>query len=206
MKALVAMLSLLSLTACGRPQAECVASPEVRVSIDARTFRVPTRLRPAILGVDGEARLPSRARRDAHGGWAYCQDASEPPARATSISFRPSGAGLKGVDLLIIGRPVAPKRLAPSAYPTHEEAGFEVTPTKGPIHVFSPAGRAWSSPVGASCMPFAAEPARGSCRVSFVTRSGAAVTFDLRGEPRLAEWPRMIAAVDAYVSGLEARD
>lgn len=202
MRTVFAVTLTLCLTACGPPQLTCAATEQVRVEVHGQAFAVPVDLRPSILGASEHARLPSFRHRDAQGRSAYCQEASEPPAQATSVSFYPRTGGMNEVDFMIIGRAPGRIRPTPSNWPVRKEAGFEVTKTKGPTYVFSAAGSVRPTPVGAICAHTENGVLR-SCRVSFVTRSGVEVMFDLGGAHPLSNWPESIAKVDAYVADLE---
>jgi hypothetical protein len=197
-KALMVAMALC-LTGCGEP---CAVAEKVRVEVQRRTFVFPVELEPAIIGAPKGARLPSYRDRDGRGRWAYCQRSTDPPAKAERVSFYPRDARIPEVRFLIIDRPMSLRRPQTPGYPTHAEDGFEVTRTKGPTLVFSPAGGVRATPVLAACAN-EKYAALGSCRISFMTRSGADVTFDLGGEHPLSEWADIISRVDAYVADFE---
>lgn len=202
MKAAFAVVLTLCLAGCGRSPPPCSAAEKVRVNIDGKAFAIPVDLMPSIIGAPEKARLPSYAHRDAQGRWAYCQTPSEKPAPTTTLSFYPRIPGAKDVSFLIVEPAADLRRPAPSLFPMHEDARFDVTVTKGSTYVFSPAGGVRATPVSALCASSENGPLK-SCRVSFVTQSGTGVRFDIVGRHPLSGWSDVISKVEAYITGFE---
>jgi len=201
-RVLAAVVVVFCLSGCGK-LLTCSPTQLIRVSVDGRDFTVPVSLRPDFIGAPKGEGLPSFTYREDEGRWAYCQGASEPPVSVESFSFYPRNKGVEEVSFLIVGRLYGSERPTPSSYPMHEEAGFEVIETKGITYVFSPAGGVRPAPVSAFCAPVTDGVIR-SCRISFTTQRSDKVTFDLPGAYKLSEWPKIIARVDAYVTGFRA--
>lgn len=202
MRSLCILIAAFSVAGCGKMQPLCSPTDRVRVAVDGREFSIPVDLKPSILGGAADnAALPSFLHQDSQGRRAYCQSERERPTRAETFSLYPREA-LPDVRFLIVGREGRTERRQPDHWPLHVEAGFEVTTTKGPTLIFSPAGGARPTPVAAHCVSSDHGVFR-LCRVYFSTQGGVNVTFDIEGERGLAEWPVIISKVDSYVRALE---
>lgn len=201
MRAVIA-LAALCLSGCGEMQLSCSPTDHVRASVNGREFTIPVSLKPSFFGDAAEhARLPSHTHRDDQGHWAYCQGAHEKPLVAETFSFYPR-KDLPEAYFIIVGRERRFERRKPDQWPVHNDAGFEVTVTKGPVIIFSPAGGVRPTAVEGNCTP-SLPRAYQYCRVDFTTLSGVALTVDIVGEQPLTEWPTILARVDAYVRRLE---
>lgn len=199
MRTAFVVVAALSVAGCGKTQLFCSPTDSVRATVDGRDFVIPVDLKPVFGGAARHAPLPSFIHRDDQGRWAYCQSEHERPAQAETFAFYPRAA-LPEAHFIIVGQKPRYERRKADHYPLHNEAGFEVTTTKGPTLIFSPAGGVRPTPVEAGCMPL---PGSRYCRVHFTTHSGVNVTVDFNGTRSLAEWPAMIARVDSYVRTLE---
>ncbi|WP_454719054.1 hypothetical protein [Caulobacter segnis] len=184
----------LCLAGCGK-LAPCAVAENVRVDVQGHPFTFPVDLKPTIFDTQGKMLLRAHERR------AYCQKPTDPAPRAYSVSFYPAVPDVPEVSFMIIGRSGAPVRPRTLGFPTEMESGFEVTRTKGPVLVFSPAGGIRGAPIKGDCME--APPSRfTTCRISLVTRRGVGVTFDLRGQSP-DKWPAILSKVDAFVDHFE---
>lgn len=202
MRSVCILIAALSVAGCGKMQPFCSPTDRVRVTVDGRAFSIPVDLKPSILGGAAEyAALPSFLHQDAQGRRAYCQSERQRPTRAETFSFYPRGA-LPEVHFIIVGRKGRTERRQPDHWPLRNEGGFEVTTTKGPTLIFSPAGGVRPTPVAAHCTS-SDQGNYSLCRVYFSTQDGVNVTFDIMDERALAEWPLIISKVDAYVRALE---
>lgn len=201
MRAVIAVAAL-GLAGCGETQLSCSPTDHVRASVNGREFVIPVSLKPSFLGEAAEhAPLPSYTHRDHQGRWAYCQKASEKSLVADTFSFYPR-KDLPEAHFIIVGRERRFERRTPDQWPVHNDAGFEVTVTKGPKIIFSPAGGVRPTAVEGTCMPWSPDTSQ-YCRVNFTTLSGVALTVDIVGGQALNEWPAILARVDAYVHKLE---
>lgn len=201
MRAVIA-LAALGLTGCGETQLSCSPTDHVRASVNGREFVIPVALKPSFLGEAAERTpLPSYSHRDRQGRWAYCQKASESSLVADTFSFYPREA-LPEAHFIIVGRKGRFERRKPDQWPVHNDAGFEVTVTKGSKIIFSPAGGVRPTAVEGDCRPRSHDTSQ-YCRVNFTTLRGVALTVDIVGEQSLNEWPAILARVDAYVHKLE---
>lgn len=202
MRSVCILVAALSVAGCGKMQPFCSPTERVRVTVEGQAFSIPVDLKPSILGGAAEyAALPSFLHQDAQGRRAYCQSEREGPTHAETFSFYPRDA-LPEVHFVIVGRKGQTERRQPDQYPLHNDSGFEVTVTKGPKLIYSPAGGVRQTAVGASCMSWFPRSSE-YCTVGFTTLSGVPVRVDIVGEQSLSDWPAILARVDAYVRGLE---
>ena len=201
MRLLIA-LAAISVAGCGQGQLTCSPAQIVRATVNGQGFVIPVDLKPSFSGPVAEhLALPSSVHRDDQGRWAYCQKPSDEPVVGDSFSFYP-GAALPDAYFIIVGRERRFERPKPDQYPLHNESGFEVTITKGPKLIFSPAGGVRPTAIDGHCMPWSPGSSE-YCRVTFTTLSGVPVSVDIIGEQSLSEWPAILARVDAYVLRLE---
>lgn len=205
LRASILLAATLWLTGCNRSRMACEATERVRVIIDGQEFAIPAGLKPHFFTRSGLVdRLPSYINRDTRGRWAYCQTQSEPPAQAEKMAFYPKDAKTAEVSFIVVGDIARFQQQQAGDWPTYKDAGFIVTATKGVTYVFAQPGAVRPSPVTANCLPEEVEGFR-PCNVSFVSQSNVVVRFQMLNRHRLADWPGIIAKVDAYVSSLEAR-
>lgn len=198
---LVIALATISVAGCGQMQLTCSPTEQVRATVKGRDFAIRVDLKPGFSGRFAErSPFPSSVHRDDHGRWAYCQQANDEPLIADDFHFYPR-AELPEAHFIIVGEESRFERRKPDQYPPHDDSGFEVTVTSGPKYVFSPAGGVRPTAVDARCSPFPGSSEY--CRVAFTTLSGVPVSVDIVGEHSLAEWPAILARVDAYVRQLE---
>lgn len=198
----VIALTVISVAGCGQGQLTCSPTEQVRATVNGHDFAIPVDLKPSFSGrVAEQLPFPSSLHRDDQGRLAYCQKTNDKPLMADSFSFHPS-AELPEDYFIIVGRELFMERRKPGQYPLHTDSGFEVTITKGPKYVFSPAGGVRPTAVDARCNPWFPGSAE-YCRVAFTTLSGVPVRVDIVGEQSLSEWPAILTRVEAYVRQLE---
>lgn len=201
MRSLIA-LAAISVAGCGQMQLTCSPTEQVRATVKGQGFAIPVDLKPGFSGrIAEQAPFPSSLHRDDKGRWAYCQNANEEPLVADDFHFYPRET-LPEAHFIIVGEERQFERRKPDQYPLHNDSGFEVTVTKGPTYIFSPAGEVRPTAVDARCSPWFPGSSE-YCRVRFTTLSGVPVSVDIIGEQSLTEWPSILARVDAYVQQLE---